>query len=36
MVERMTNMARRFNTTLPEGAQPGMVEAFRRIDYRRR
>lgn len=36
MVERMTTMARRFNAKLPEGAQPGMVEAFRRIDYRRR
>lgn len=36
MAERMTTMSRRFNGRLPEGAEPGTVEAFRRIDYRRR
>lgn len=35
-VERYRNMSRRFNQQLPEGMLPGMTEAFRRIDYRRR
>jgi LmbE family N-acetylglucosaminyl deacetylase len=36
MAERMKMMSRRFNNRLPEGVEPGTVEAFRRIDYRRR
>ncbi len=36
MKQRMLDMSRRFNAQLPEGAQPGTMEAFRRIDYRRR
>ncbi len=35
-VERLKNMSRRMTLRLPEGMEPGMVEAFRRIDYRRR
>ncbi|MBI2888009.1 MAG: PIG-L family deacetylase [Chloroflexi bacterium] len=35
-VERYRTMGRRLQVKIPEGLQPGMVEAFRRIDYRRR
>ena len=35
-VERLKTMSRRFMTQLPEGMEPGTVETFRKIDYRRR